>query len=245
MKTAAKIPLYRALSKLGYTSRTQALSMIAAGEISIDGKPCFDPDCLVSMHTSQLKHHNEIVTHKDLCIILLYKPKNVITSRKDELGRATIYSLLPPELHSLHCVGRLDWATSGLLLLTNNTMLSSWLTDPGNGIPRVYVVTVRGLVTVQKTEQMNNGINDWDQILRSNAIVIRKSSNRESHLIVTLTEGKNREVRRLCSSVGHEVTKLKRVAYGALTLGDMSPGEYRHLSSEGLLSAFPGFPIKV
>ena len=175
---------------------------------------------------------------------MLYKPKNVITSRKDELGRATIYSLLPPELHSLHSVGRLDWATSGLLLLTNNTTLSAWLTDPGNGIPRVYVVTVRGLVTVQETEQMNNGINNRDQILKSNAVVIRKSSNRESHLIVTLTEGKNREVRRLCSSVGHEVTKLKRVAYGALTLGNMSPCEYRHLSSEELLSAFPDFPHK-
>jgi len=245
IRMSPMIPLYRAVSKLGYASRTQAISMIEAGEISVEGKVCFDPELLVMLETARIYHNDELVKFEPLCVIVLYKPKSVITSRKDDQGRTTVYSLLPSGLQSLHCVGRLDWATSGLLILTNDTSLSSWLTDPQNGVPRVYIVTVRGLMTPQQVEQMQKGIVDGKQELRSNAVVIRKSSNRESHLVMTLTEGKNREVRRLCSSVGHEVTKLKRVAYGSLTLGNLAPGEYRELSHEEILVAFPGVESRV
>jgi len=234
-----KVPLYRALSKLGYTSRTQALAMITAGEISVDGTKCSDPEQLISLQSTKIYHNGSLIKREELKMIMLYKPKGIITSRKDEQDRPTVYSLLPPELHSFHCVGRLDWATSGLLLLTNNTSLSSWLTDPENGIPRIYVVTVRGLITEEQAKQMQGGIVDDNQELKSDAVVVRKTSRRESHLVMTLTEGKNREVRRLCSSVGHEVTKLKRVAYGALTLGNLSPGEHRELSKDELIAAFP------
>lgn len=234
-----KVPLYRAISKLGYTSRTQALAMIAAGEISIDGTKCSDPERLISLQTTKIYHNGSLIKHDELKVIMLYKPKGIITSRKDEQNRPTVYSLLPPELQSFHCVGRLDWATSGLLLLTNNTSLSAWLTDPQNGIPRIYVVTVRGLFTKEQAEQMHDGIVDSNQELRSDEVIVRKTSRRESHLVITLTEGKNREVRRLCSRVGHEVTKLKRVAYGPLTLGNLSPGKYRELSKDELIAAFP------
>ncbi len=239
-KASAEVPLYRALSKLGYTSRSQAIAMIASGEIRVDGTPCRDPDRLVSLNTARLEHHVRLIKQEDLRVILLYKPRGIITSRKDTEGRPTVYSLLPSDLHNLHCVGRLDFATSGLLLLTNNTLLSAWLADPCNGVPRVYVATVRGLVTPQKVQSMLSGILDDGQQLKSDAIVVRKSSRRESHLVMTLTEGKNREVRRLCSSVGNEVTKLKRVSYGPLTLGDLSPGEHREVSREELCLAFPG-----
>jgi 23S rRNA pseudouridine2605 synthase len=237
---SAKVPLYRALSKLGYVSRTVARAIIEAGEISVDGKCFCDPDLLVSIETANIVHKKTLIKPEPLCVIMLYKPRGVITSRKDEQGRATVYSLLPPEFQSLHCVGRLDWATSGLLILTNNTLLSSWLTDPQSAVPRVYVVTVRGLMTAEQAEKMHKGIEDGKQELKSDAVILRKSSNRESHLVMTLTEGKNREVRRLCSSVGHEVTKLKRVSYGALALGSMAPGEYRKLNSEEIIAAFPG-----
>ena len=237
---SSDVPLYRALSKLGYVSRTQARVMIEAGEISVDGKRCLDPEKTVSLETSRIFHNNSLVKHERLCVVMLYKPKGVITSRKDEQGRATVYSFLPPELQNLHCVGRLDWATSGLLILTNNTLFSAWLTDPQNGVPRIYVVTVRGLMTEQQAAQMQSGIVEGKQELKSDAVVVRKSSNRESHLVMTLTEGKNREVRRLCSSVGHEVTKLKRVAYGTLTLGNLAPGEYRQFNRDEIIAAFPG-----
>lgn len=237
---SAEVPLYRALSKLGYTSRTSAIDMIKAGEISIDGSPCLDPDRTVSLHKNRLLHNNKLIQKEDLKVILLYKPKSIITSRKDEQNRKTVYSLLPPEHQNLHCVGRLDFATSGLLLLTNNTQLSAWMTDPKNGIARVYLVTVRGLVTPEKTEKMLSGVIENGQVLKPESISIRKSSNRETHLVITLTEGKNREVRRLCRNIGNEVTKLKRVSYGPFTLENLSPGEFRYVNREEICMAFPG-----
>jgi pseudouridine synthase len=235
-----KIPLYRALSKLGFSSRTEAVTLITSGEIYVDGKQCLDPEHLVQPDTTCITHNNQLITRDPLRVLMLYKPRGVITSRKDEQGRLTIYSLLPPEHQKLHCVGRLDFATSGLLLLTNNTMLSAWLTDPRNGVPRVYIVTVRGLLTQEKADRMLAGIVDYGQVLKSDAVIVRKTSNRESHLVITLSEGKNREVRRLCSSMGHEVTKLKRVSYGPLTLGNLAPGQFREVEREELIKVFPG-----
>ncbi len=234
-----EIQLYRALSKLGYASRTQALSLIKNGEIRIHNKPCTDPEMPVSLTHTKIFHHDHLIQKEDLLVLLLYKPRGIITSRKDEQNRPTVYTLLPDEFQKLHCVGRLDFATSGLLLLTNNTRLSSWLTDPENGIKRVYLVTVRGLVTDEKVSRMINGISDENDILKSDDVVIRKSSHRETHLIITLTEGKNREIRRMCKSTGHEVTRLKRVSYGPLTLGNLAPGGFRSISIEELAKVFP------
>lgn len=213
--------------------------MITSGAIYVDGKQCRDPEYLVWPDTAYIQHGSRLIQKEPLRVILLYKPRSVITSRKDQQGRPTIYSLLPSEYHKLHSVGRLDFATSGLLLLTNNTLLSAWLTDPRNGVPRVYTVTVRGLLTPEKADRMLTGIVDEGQMLKSDTVIVRKSSQRESHLVITLSEGKNREVRRLCSNVGHEVTKLKRVSYGPLLLGNLAPGEFREVTREELCGAFP------
>lgn len=244
LNMSSTVPLCRALSKLGYASRTQAIALITDGEISVDGVTCRNPQQLVSLTTSKISRGGQQIACEELRVVLFYKPKGCITSRKDELGRDTVYSFLPSQLHALHCVGRLDWATSGLLLLTNNTLLSEWLTNPKNGVPRVYVVTVRGTMTDQKVQLMMKGVYDCGQELRTDAVIVRKSSRKETHLVITLSEGKNREVRRLCSSVGNEVTRLKRVSYGPFTLGTLEPGTYRTVSREELLRAFPGVTLE-
>ncbi len=233
------LSLCRALSKLGFASRTQAQELIIRGEISVDGTVIRDPDMTVSPG-SIICHKGKELFQADAAVVMLYKPKGVITSRKDEKDRPTVYSLLPPIYQSYHCVGRLDFATSGLLLLTNNTAISSWLTDPKNNVPRVYTVTVRGKMTEQDAEKMRNGIVDDDETLQASTVIVRKASGRESHLVLTLTQGKNREIRRLCKAVGHEVTRLKRVAFGGLTLGNLQPSGYCHLSDGELSEAFPG-----
>lgn len=236
------VPLQRALSKLGVASRSQALEWIAAGEIEVDGRICRDPQRRVCPERAAIRHRGAAVARSPRRVVLLCKPRGTVTSRSDEQGRPTVYSLLPEALHTLHPVGRLDWATSGLLLLTNDTRLSAWLTEPQNRLPRVYVVTVRGEVTDAIVARMREGVADGGDWLRAEAVVVRKASRRESHLIVTLIEGKNREIRRLLKVCGHEVTRLKRVAFGGVTLGDMQPGEYRELARDELAQAFPGAP---
>jgi 23S rRNA pseudouridine2605 synthase len=158
--------------------------------------------------------------------IAFHKPRGVVTTRRDPQGRPTVFDLLGDDGRSLVVVGRLDLATSGLLILTTDTQLADALTDPENGIVRRYVVTVRGALAEEAAARMLEGIDG----LRAHSVVVRKRSSRETHLIVELTEGKNREIRRLLSALGHEVTRLKRIAFGAIALGDLPPGRWRDLT---------------
>ena len=137
-----------------------------------------------------------------------------------------MFDVLGDESQSLVAVGRLDKASTGLLLLTSDTQLANYLTDPDNAIVRRYVVTVRGALDEADARKMISGINE----LRASSVVVRKRSTRETHLLVELVEGKNREIRRMLEALGHPVTKLLRVAFGAVELGRLQPGEWRELS---------------
>jgi 23S rRNA pseudouridine2605 synthase len=141
-------------------------------------------------------------------------------------------------------VGRLDAATTGLLLLTNDTHLAAWLTDPANAVPRVYLVTVRGELADAAARRLEEGIEDAGEHLAARAVTVRKRSGRETHLVLELTEGRNREIRRLLAAVGHEVTRLKRVSFGGLELGNLAPGRWREVAAAELKAAFPGAPMR-
>lgn len=138
-------------------------------------------------------------------------------------------------MRSLHAVGRLDQNTSGLLLLTNDTRLSEFLTNPVHKIPRVYVAEVRGRWQNAACEKAVAGLTDGDEFLQVHQVEVLKCSGRESRILLTLCEGKNREVRRLCKCLGHEVLKLKRIQYGKLSLGDLPLGQWREVSRESII----------
>jgi len=158
--------------------------------------------------------------------IAFHKPRGVVTTRRDADGRPTVFDVLGEQARSLVAVGRLDLASTGLLLLTTDTQLANYLTDPSNAIERRYVVTVRGALEDEEAARMTSGIEG----LRAHAVVVRKRSARETHLIVDLVEGKNREIRRMLESLGHPVTKLMRIAFGPIELGTLQPGEWREVS---------------
>lgn len=120
-----------------------------------------------------------------------------------------------------------------------DTQLADWLTDPANGVPRLYVVTVRGRVGPEEHAALERGLNERGEMLKASAVRLRKASARESHLIVELRKGKNREVRRLFRSVGHEAARLKRVSFGGLELGSLAPGEWRAIDAAELHKALP------
>ena len=224
-----KVPLERALSKLGVASRSQTRQWILDGTLKVNGRTITDPQFLVTPEKDRFEHHRKIFKAPQHCLVMLNKPAGYVTTRRDEKGRKTVYDLLPMMLGHLHPVGRLDMHTTGLLLLTTDTQLSARLTDPSNAIERVYVVTVEGRLTDEERQRLEGGIKEGGQLLRAKTIVARKISNRESHLIVTLIEGKNRELRRMFSAVDHEVTALKRIAFGSWQLGDLPVGQYKEL----------------
>ncbi|MBI2519178.1 MAG: rRNA pseudouridine synthase [Bdellovibrio sp.] len=239
-----KVALERALSKLGIASRSQARKWIIQGRLQVNRIVQKNPEYLVTPEKAEFALDGQPVGQVEAMMLLLNKPKGIITSRSDEKGRPTVFSLISEVSTHLSAVGRLDFATSGLLLLTNDTRLAAWLTDPDNEIIRTYLVTVRGPVKEEELLMLKNGIRDKDQLLQVNNVILRKLSQKESHLTVELTEGKNREIRRIFQAIGHEVTKLKRVAFGGLTLGTLAVGEYRVISLEELKAAFPQAPIR-
>jgi 23S rRNA pseudouridine2605 synthase len=239
-KLSPRVPLERAFSKLGHASRGQAREWIEAGRVRVNGMIRKDPLFPVTPETAILELDGKRLDRQAWRALILHKPRSVVTTRSDEKGRATVFSLLENGGSALHAVGRLDFATTGLLILTNDTRLSSWLTDPVNQVPRTYVVTVRGEITPEKLSTLQQGVMDEGEFLKPDSIELKKASGRESHLLITLKEGKNREIRRLFLSQGNEVTRLKRIAFGGLELGELPVGKTRELSLEEIEKAFPG-----
>ena len=227
--SAKRVTLDRLLSKLGIASRSQAQDWIRTGRVRINQRLVRQPDTWVDWPGDVVTLDEQPLQQGALRFILFHKPKGLVTTHADEKGRRTIFDALPPDFTRLHAVGRLDRATSGLLLLTNDTALSSWLTDPAQRVPRRYLVTVRGGVKDETAQAALDGLDDQGEHLHCAALTIQKRSGRETHLDVTLTEGKNREIRRLFKALGHEVTRLRRIHYGPFALDDLQPGAWREI----------------
>jgi 23S rRNA pseudouridine2605 synthase len=224
-------------------SRADARTAILDGRVSIDGHRVHDPLTLVVPERTRIRVNGGVVRRSAWRTIVLHKPRGVLTTRRDPQGRPTVFDLLGPDARGLVAVGRLDLATSGLLLLTSDTRLAAWIADPLNRVPRVYAVTVRGRVVDGDVARLAAGILCGRDHLRAEAVARQKTSARESHIIVELREGKNREVRRLFEAIGHEVTRLKRVRLGQLDLGDLAPGATRDVTALEIRQAFPGAPL--
>lgn len=237
------VPLGRALSKLGVLSRSESTIAIREGRVSVDGKIVRDIAFPVVPERARILVDGTRVAKASWRSVLLNKPRGVVTTRRDPEGRPTVFDVLGADGQSLVAVGRLDLASTGLLLLTSDTRLADWIADPANAVPRVYVVTVRGRATAQTIETLMAGVRSRSDLLKAERAAIDKASGRESRLVIELREGKNREIRRLCEAAGHEVTRLTRIQLGGLTLGRLSTGTWRDLARAELRAAFPGAPV--
>lgn len=215
---------------MGIASRSEAQQLIADGRVRVRGRVITDPSHLVAGTASSLTVDDLRPAARPWRTIALNKPRGVITTRRDPEGRRTVFDLLGEAGEGLVPVGRLDMASTGVLLLTTDTGLANQLTDPANRIVRRYVVTVRGSVADDAVARMTQGIGD----LRASSVEVRKRSRRETHLIVELVEGKNREIRRMFDALGHEVTRLMRVAFGPIALGALQPGQWREVARDEL-----------
>ncbi len=226
--------LARALSKFGVCSRKEAERQIQAGRVAVDGHVVRFP----ARRIDPLKHRvtvdgGPVSDRTDRLVVALHKPKGYITSRTDPRGRPTVYDLLGDLGSWVFPVGRLDRDTTGLLLLTNDHRLGQRLTDPEQHVPKTYHVLVDGVPDAEAVRSMREGMAlDAETFTRpAHARVLGLARGGAAWLEVVLTEGKNRQVRRMCAAVGHDVLDLARVAIGPLRLGDLGAGEWRRLTA--------------
>jgi 23S rRNA pseudouridine2605 synthase len=209
--------------------------MIEEGRLAVNGRVIKDPTFPVIPEKIRITIDGKAIGRADSCTLMLYKPRGVVTTKSDEKGRRTVYDLLPANLRHLHPVGRLDMATTGLLVMTTDTQLSNFLTDPKNQIPRIYAVSVVGKITEEAIKQLSEGIHDKGEVLKAKSVTLRKTSHKESHLMIELIEGKNREIRRMFEALGSEVTALKRIVFGKLKLGSLEPGQFQEINNKEII----------
>src|SRR5207244_1812875 len=210
------------MSKLGLASRKEAIGLIAGGRVTVNGAVVIDPARRVVPERAVIAIDGAARPKRARRLLLFNKPRGTVTTRRDPQGRRTVFEVLGPAGEGLIAVGRLDLASTGLLLFTNDTQLAHTLTDPVNRLTRTYVVTVRGRVDERTARRLEQGLDvttprGVPERLQASHVTIRKASGRETHLIVELTEGRNREIRRLFDAVGHEVTRVHRIAFGEYT----------------------------
>lgn len=236
--------LARALSKLGFCSRSRAVEIIRAGRVKINGHTVRDPERSVRLTQDVLSVDEELLTTAPPVYLMLNKPRGLVTTASDEWGRATIFSLLqdaalPPHLSA---IGRLDKASEGLLLLSNDTAWASRITDPHSHLPKTYHVQVATKIGPEHIAHFARGIpSEWGHLYLPETRVLR-AGEKNTWLEIILTEGKNRHIRRVLAALKIEVLRLIRIEIGPLALGTLAKGQWRHLTPEEVrqLSASSG-----
>lgn len=227
--TDGTISLARALSKLGYCSRSRAALYVKSGKVSVNGKVVKLPSWRVDVDKDVIEIDNRHLSKPVTVVVMLHKPKGYISTSHDELSRKTVLNLVPGDMH-LFPVGRLDIDTTGLLLLTNNGQLQDKITSPDKMIQKTYVVTAAGKLTDDHVVKLMRGVQiDDGTIVRADTCEILEPGPSRTILKLKIHEGKNRQVRKMLAAIGKTVIELHRSAIGNLQL-DVSVGQWRKLS---------------
>ena len=222
--------LERVLSKAGVGSRTEARGWIAAGRVKVNGKVVRDPDQWVDMQRDRVQLDNKPLEARERLYVLLYKPAGYLTTYKDPEGRPTVYDLIADVGTFLSPVGRLDLDSSGLLLMTNDNQFAERVTNPESHVPKTYLVKASAVLTDEQLRQLREGIELSDGPTRPAKVRRLRDSVKYTHLEITLTEGRNRQVRRMVEALGARVLKLVRVKIGPISIGTLPIGKWRPLT---------------
>jgi 23S rRNA pseudouridine2605 synthase len=223
--------LQKFLAEAGIASRRAGEQIILAGRVAVNGQTIRELGVKVDPDHDSITVDNLAVRAKRRIYLALNKPRGLVCSRKDELGRPTIYELLPKEWGHLHSVGRLDFNSEGLLFLTNDGEFSLRLTHPRYGVRKKYVATVEGKVEVEMLKRFIQGVCYEGERFQAEQARLVSGSAARSVVELELAEGKYREVRRLFESQGRTVKRLQRIQIGKIKLGELRPGRWRTLTA--------------
>jgi 23S rRNA pseudouridine2605 synthase len=229
------VRLQKVLAAAGVASRREAERLIQAGRVAVNGRVITALGTRVDPLSDTVKVDGDAVGRAERAVYyLLHKPKGVLSTAHDPGGRPTVVGLLRGVRERVYPVGRLDWNSEGLLILTNDGELAHHLTHPSNHVPKVYRVKIKGVVDQEALEQVRRGLYlDGRRTLP--APVTRISSQQNTWLEVVLFEGRRNQIRRVFDRLGHPVLKLRRTAIGSIADRALKPGEYRALTHAEVL----------
>ena len=233
-RTRAKKALDRAPSKAGFGSRTEARRWIAERRVEVNGRVVTDPELRIDPERDKIALDGEPLSAAPRVYLLVYKPKGYVTTYRDPQGRRTVYDLLPQRDRYLFPVGRLDLDTSGLLVMTNDSAFAEALTNPKSEVPKTYLVKASKHLTDEQLQRLRTGVTLKDGPTRPALVTRLRDSGGRSAFEITITEGRNRQVRRMVEAQGAKVLKLVRVAIGGLRIGDLPIGGVRPLTPDAI-----------
>jgi 23S rRNA pseudouridine2605 synthase len=229
--SSRRIGLARALSKAGYCSRSGAFTLIRAGRVGLNGGICRNPQAPVRSGQDRIEVNGMQLADQAKVYVMLNKPRGLVTTASDEKARETVYACLDDTLPWVAPVGRLDKASEGLLLLTNDSEWAARLLAPETHLDRIYHVQIGAVADAGLIESITTGVRTGDgSLLRAKRAQILRGGKKNTWLEIVLDEGKNRHLRRMLAQLGINVLRLLRVAIGPLGLGELSKGTSRKLT---------------
>lgn len=226
------VRLQKVLAQAGVASRRACEQLIIDGRVRVNGEVCTLLGTKVNPATDRVEVDDEIITAETVVAYMLHKPTSVVTTVTDPEGRRTVLDLMEGVSERVFPVGRLDYDTTGLLLLSNDGRLTHRLLHPSHLIDKVYRVTVLDIPERQALDQLRSGVPLDDGVTHPAEVRMLRTHPRESVIEITIHEGRNRQVRRMFESVGLIIKRLKRVQFGPLDLGNLAPGQWRLLTRE-------------
>ncbi len=230
-KSTVRITKY--LAECGECARRGAEEIIKEGRVRINGIQVKEMNAQVTLGVDHVQVGNRTIRMPEKGVILFNKPRSVVCTLSDPEGRKSIADYLTKDQASYFPVGRLDYDSSGLLILTNDGDLANRLMHPKFGFERVYEVRVRGSVTDKTLRRLTNGLKiDEDSFVKAISVRVDSSEDNETSLTIVVGEGKNRMVRKMFDAVGHPVMRLKRIKHGPVTLGSLQGGQLRKLTQK-------------